>query len=59
MAEIKVELRNTGITKKSIMEYKKEVEKIHADLHSRADDENDFVGWLNLPSEYDKNEFKR
>ena len=49
MAEIKVELRNTGITKKTIMEYKKEVEKIHADLHSRADDENDFVGWLNLP----------
>ena len=35
------------------------VEIIHKDLHRRADLENDFVGWLNLPTNYDKKEFAR
>ena len=59
MAEIKLNLKNSGITQKSIMEYKAQVENIHKDLHRRADEENDFVGWLNLPTNYDKEEFKR
>ena len=33
MAEISVDLKNSGITKKSIMEYKEQVENIHKDLH--------------------------
>ena len=41
------------------MEYKAQVENIHKDLHGRANNENDFVGWLELPTNYDKNEFKR
>ena len=44
---------------KSIMEYKEQVENIHKDLHRRANDEKDFVGWLELPTNYDKEEFKR
>ena len=59
MAEISVDLKNSGITKKSIMEYKEQVENIHKDLHRRANDEKDFVGWLELPTNYDKEEFKR
>ena len=59
MAEIKLNLKNSGITQKSIIEYKAQVENIHKDLHRRADEENDFVGWLNLPTNYDKEEFKR
>ena len=59
MAEIKLNLKNSVITQKSIMEYKAQVENIHKDLHRRADEENDFVGWLNLPTNYDKEEFKR
>lgn len=59
MAEIKLDLKNTGITQKSIMEYKEEVKKIHEDLHKRSNDEKDFVGWLDLPINYDKEEFKR
>ena len=59
MAEIKLNLKNSGITQKSIMEYKAQVENIHKDLHRRANDENDFVGWLELPTNYDKEEFKR
>ena len=59
MAEIRLNLENSTITKKNIMEYKEQVENIHKDLHRRANDEKDFVGWLELPTNYDKEEFKR
>ncbi len=59
MAEISLNLKNSGITMKNIMEYKEQVENIHKDLHRRANDEKDFVGWLELPTNYDKEEFKR
>ena len=59
MAQIKLDLKNSGITQKSIFEYKEQVENIHKDLHRRANDEKDFVGWLELPTNYDKKEFAR
>ena len=59
MAEISLNLKHTGITQKNIMEYKEQVEIIHKDLHRRANDEKDFVGWLELPTNYDKKEFSR
>ena len=43
MAELSINLKNSGITKKAIMEYKEQVENIHKDLHRRANDEKDFV----------------
>ena len=49
----------TNITKKMIQDYAKKVEKNHKELHKRAGDDNDFVGWLELPTNYDKEEFKR
>ena len=55
---IKLNLKNTGIDQKEIMKYKEQVENIHKDLRRRADDEEDFVGWLNLPTNYDKVEFE-
>ena len=59
MADIKLNLKNSGITQKSILEYREQVEIIHKDLHRRANDEKDFVGWLELPTNYDKKEFAR
>lgn len=59
MSGIKLNLKNTGISQKSIMEYKEQVENIHKELHKRTNDEKDFVGWLELPSNYDKKEFSR
>lgn len=59
MAEIKLNLKNTEITQKTILEYKEQVENIHKDLHKRANEEKDFVGWLELPTNYDKKEFAR
>ena len=59
MPNIKLNLKNSQVSKKQINEYKTQVEKIHEELHSRANDPKDFVGWLELPTNYDKNEFKR
>ncbi len=59
MSDISLSLKNVGVTQKSIMEYKAEVENIHKDLHRRANNEKDFVGWLDLPTQYNKEEFKR
>ena len=59
MENLKVNLEYSGITEKEIMKYKDKVEKIHKDLHSKANDENEFVGWIELPTNYDKAEFGR
>ena len=59
MNGIKLDLKKSGISQKTIMEYKEEVENIHKDLHNRSSDEKDFVGWLKLPTNYDKKEFER
>ena len=59
MSRIKIDLENTGINQKNIMEYKEQIENIHKELHKRANDEKDFVGWLELPTNYNKEEFER
>ena len=59
MANISLNLKHAGITQKTILAYKEQVENIHKDLHRRANDEKDFVGWLELPTNYDKEEFAR
>lgn len=59
MANVSLNLKNSGITQKTILTYKEQVENIHKDLHRRASDEKDFVGWLELPTNYDKEEFAR
>ena len=56
---LKLNLENAKIDEKEIMKYKSQVENIHKDLHRRAGDEEDFVGWLELPTNYDKEEFER
>ena len=56
---LKISLDNVKIEEKEIMKYKSEIEYIHKDLHRRANDEEDFVGWIELPTNYDKNEFER
>ena len=59
MADIKLNLKNTSISKKNILEYSEIVENIHKDLHKRANKKDDFVGWLELPTNYNKREFAR
>lgn len=59
MLEIKLNLENSGIEPQEILEYKEQVENIHKDLHRRSSDQTDFVGWIDLPTNYDKEEFER
>ncbi len=59
MAEIKLNLENSQIKQEEILEYKEQVENIHKNLHERANDEKDFVGWLELPTNYDQKEFSK
>lgn len=56
---IKFNFNNSSIEEKVINEYSEEIEKIHEDLHSRANDEKEFLGWIELPTNYDKKEFER
>lgn len=59
MLDVKLNLEHSGIVQKSLQEYKEQVENIHKELHRRANDEKDFVGWIELPTNYDKEEFDR
>ena len=59
MSNIKLDINYSGIDTKKIKEYSKKVEEIHEELHSKAEDEKEFLGWLNLPSNYDKKEFEK
>lgn len=59
MSYIKLDFTNTDIPVEDILEYKDEVKKIHNNLHEKANDEKEFLGWLKLPTDYDKKEFER
>ena len=59
MKNVSIDFKNTKIFSKDVNEYKDNVKKIHSELHKRSNDENDFVGWLELPTNYDKKEFAR
>ncbi len=59
MSNIKLDFSNTKIPMEKIMEYKAVVENIHKTLHETANDEKEFVGWLELPTNYNKEEFDR
>ena len=59
MSNVKVNLANTGISMESILEYKNEVKEIDRILRKNPDDPMNFLGWLQLPTNYDKKEFER
>ncbi len=59
MPNIKLNLENAGIKEKEIMKYRDAVEKAHNELHEISEKEDEFAGWLELPTNYDKEEFDR
>jgi len=56
---LKVNLEYSGIDEKQILEYQDKVEDIHSDMNNIADNQEEFLGWLNLPENYDKAEVIR
>lgn len=59
MSNLKIDLKNTNIKEKEIMSYAEEVKKIHDELEENANKKNEFLGWLELPNNYDKKEFEK
>ena len=56
---LKFNFENSSIKEKVINVYSDEVMKIHEKLHEKANDEKEFLGWIELPTNYDKEEFSR
>ena len=59
MVGIKLDIKNSGVAEEDIFKYGKEVAKIHDKLHEKKDDEKEFLGWIELPTTYNKEEFER
>lgn len=47
------------VNKDELSGIKPQVETAAKTLHDKSGLGNDFLGWLNLPTDYDKNEFSR
>ena len=56
---VKFNFENSSITEEAMNEYSQMVSTIHKDLHKKANDEKEFLGWVELPTNYDKEEFTR
>ncbi|MBR3696906.1 MAG: glucose-6-phosphate isomerase [Clostridia bacterium] len=56
---LKFNFENSSITEKIFNKYSEKVSEIHNSLNEIANDEKEFVGWLELPTNYDKEEFSR
>ena len=59
MSNIKVRFEDTGIEMKKVMEYQEKVEFIDKEIRKKSSDPKEFLGWLDLPTGYDKEEFER
>lgn len=59
MANIKLNLENTGIEDKEIQKYKRQVMGIHNDINDKLNQKGEMLGWVELPTNYDKKEFER
>ena len=59
MANIKIDFSNASIPISEVLKYKEKVEEIHNFLHAKKDDESEFLGWLELPTKYNKEEFEK
>ena len=59
MANIKLDFKESKLMSEEILEHAGVVEEINEELIEKSEDESEFLGWLNLPTNYDKKEFAR
>ena len=59
MSNIKVRFENSGIEMRKVVEYQEKVEEIDKEIRKNSSKPEEFLGWLNLPTNYDKEEFER
>ncbi|MBR3153004.1 MAG: glucose-6-phosphate isomerase [Clostridia bacterium] len=56
---VKFNYENSSINERMIYEFDSKIKEIHDKLHKNSDDMKDFRGWINLPKNYDKEEFNK
>lgn len=59
MNNISLELKYTSIHLEDIKKYQEKVKKIHKELHNKANNKDEFVGWLTYPNNIKKEEIER
>ncbi len=59
MSRIKVDFKKSKIDSFDILKHADVVKEIHDELLEKTEDKKQFVGWLKLPTNYDRIEFKR
>ena len=59
MSNVKLDLKCTNLKLEEVLEYKGEVKEIDKRLRENSNDKSDFRGWIELPTNYDKEEFER
>ncbi len=56
---IKTTFKYTQLFEKNVTKYTEQVAEIHRELHEKANSKKEFLGWLELPTDYDKREFEK
>ena len=59
MLGLNLETKYSGISNEEILKYKGEVKRIYKDFQSKKKIDSEFLGWIDLPIDYDKDEFER
>lgn len=59
MSKLKVDFSNTGVPTSEVLKYNDDVIRIHNEFQKNKNNDKEFLGWLELPTNYDKEEFKR
>ena len=59
MANIKEDLKYSGIEQTQIQEYEKDIIRIHEGFYLKEKIDSEFLGWLSLPTNYNREEFSR
>ena len=59
MADIKVDFEYAGVEQSEIQKYEKDIIRIHEEFRIKEKIETEFLGWLSLPTNYDREEFAR
>lgn len=57
--DINIDLKGTGISEEIINNMENEIIQAHKKLYDKSGKGSDFLGWVNWPLEFDKDEFER
>ena len=59
MSKITIDYSKTGVMPHEVAYFKEQIAIAHKMLHEKSGVGNDFLGWIDLPVDYDKDEFVR